>query len=111
MSENVASILLLSLFYGSLIFCALLALKNLRLGRGDRKGAFRVALFLLILKLIGWIFSVHHVPVFIGEANLLLTGIESALARPANNVQTANAIKKGLVECLMWSLPHVSVAD
>jgi serine/threonine-protein kinase len=79
MSAKIASILLLSLFYGSLILCALLALKNLRLGRGDRKGAFRVALFLLILKLIGWIFSVHHVPVFIGEAKLLLTGIESAL--------------------------------
>jgi hypothetical protein len=78
-SQRVASILLLSLFYGALIFCALLALKNLRLGRGDRKGAFRVALFLLILKLIGWIFSVHHVPVFVGEAKLLLTGIESAL--------------------------------
>lgn len=79
MSEKVASILLLSLFYGALIFCALLALKNLRLGKGDRKGAFQVALFLLILKLIGWIFSVHHVPVFVGEAKLLLTGIESAL--------------------------------
>ena len=79
MSEKVTWILLLSLFYGALIVCALLALKNLRLGRGDRKGAFRVASFLLILKLIGWIFSVHHVPVFIGEAKLLLTGIESAL--------------------------------
>ena len=79
MSQKFAWILLLSLFYGSLVFCALLALKNLRLGRGDRKGAFRVALFLLILKLTGWIFLVHHVPVFIGEAKLLLTGIESAL--------------------------------
>jgi serine/threonine-protein kinase len=79
MSEKVAWILLLSLFYGALIICAILALKNLRLGRGDRKGAFRVALFLLILKLIGWIFSVHHVPVFIGEAKLLLTGVQSAL--------------------------------
>ncbi len=79
LSEKVAGILLLSVFYGALIVCALLALKNLRLGRGDRKGAFRVAFFLLILKLIGWIFSVHHVPVFISELNLLLTGIESAL--------------------------------
>ena len=79
MNERVTGILLLSLFYGVLIICALLALKNLRLGRGDRKGAFRVAFFLLILKLIGWVSSVHHVPVFIGEAKLLLTGIESAL--------------------------------
>jgi hypothetical protein len=78
-SEKVTWILLLSVFYGALIICALLALKNLRLGRGDRKGAFRVASFLLILKLVGWIFSVHHVPMFIGELNLLLTGIESAL--------------------------------
>jgi Protein kinase domain len=78
-SEKVAWILLLSLFYGALIICALLALKNLRLGKGDRKGAFRVAFFLLILKLIGWILSVHHVPVFMGEAKLLLTAIESAL--------------------------------
>ena len=80
LNEKVAAILLLSVFYGALIVCALLALKNLRLGRGDRKGAFRVAIFLLILKLVGWIFSVRQrFRSSIGEAKLLLTGIESAL--------------------------------
>jgi predicted Ser/Thr protein kinase len=51
----------------SLIF----ARRNLRMGRGDRRGATRVAVFLFILWVIGWLFGEHHVAT-LGEPVLLL---------------------------------------
>ncbi|HET6373119.1 MAG TPA: serine/threonine-protein kinase [Candidatus Polarisedimenticolia bacterium] len=41
----------------------LLARYNLRLGRGDRRGASRVSLYVLGVVLLGWAFETHHVPV------------------------------------------------
>jgi serine/threonine-protein kinase len=40
---------------------ALLALRNLKSGRGDRKGAFRLAGFVLVVFFLRWLFSGHHV--------------------------------------------------
>jgi hypothetical protein len=40
----------------------LLARRNLRLGRGDRKGAFRLALFVFTLYLVSWAFTANFVP-------------------------------------------------
>jgi tRNA A-37 threonylcarbamoyl transferase component Bud32 len=40
---------------------ALLARRNLRLGRGDRRGAFRLSVVLLGLALGAWVFRAHHV--------------------------------------------------
>ena len=45
----------------------LLARHNLRLGRGDRKGAFKLALFIFILQMVAWLFGAHHVFSFGGE--------------------------------------------
>jgi protein kinase-like protein len=70
--------ILLGIFFATMLFGSLLALRNLRLGRGDRRGAFRVALFLFIIRMIYWLFTTHHV----GSANellLLVTGLQSAL--------------------------------
>lgn len=39
---------------------ALLALKNLRLGRGDRKGALRLALFFFAVQMMVYLFDAHH---------------------------------------------------
>jgi serine/threonine-protein kinase len=41
---------------------ALLARRNLRLGRGDRRGAFRLALYMFSLVMLHWVFGAHHVP-------------------------------------------------
>jgi serine/threonine-protein kinase len=41
---------------------ALLARRNSRLGRGDRRGAFRLAVFVFIVWLAYWLFAVDHVP-------------------------------------------------
>lgn len=46
----------------TLIGGMLLALRNYRLGRGDRKGALRLALFVLSTDYLAWIFKAHHVP-------------------------------------------------
>ncbi len=40
---------------------ALLALRNLKSGRGDRKGAFRLAAFVMGVFFLSWLFSAHHV--------------------------------------------------
>ncbi len=37
------------------------ARRNLRLGRGDRTGANRLALYVVIVGLVSWIFGTHHV--------------------------------------------------
>ena len=49
---------LLTILLGSI----LVARRNLRLGRGDRVGASRLALFVVIASLLAWVFSAHHVP-------------------------------------------------
>ena len=48
--------LVLSVLVAALIF----ARRNLRLGRGDRRGALRVSIFELLLALLAWLVSAHH---------------------------------------------------
>jgi serine/threonine-protein kinase len=43
-----------------LVTVLLLARRNLRLGRGDRKSAFRLALFVFSTMVIGWVAGGHH---------------------------------------------------
>lgn len=51
---------------------ALLARRNVRLGRGDRRGAFRLSLFVVSVILLSWLFGAAHAPtVREGEAYLL----------------------------------------
>jgi len=45
-----------------ILFVALLARRNWRLGRSDRKGALRVAIAEFLLAMLAWIGSVHPVP-------------------------------------------------
>jgi predicted Ser/Thr protein kinase len=46
----------LAAFFGA----AMLARRNLRLGSGDRRGAMRIAIFFLIVRMLVWAFSEHH---------------------------------------------------
>lgn len=52
----------LVLFLVLMVGAVLLARRNLRLGRGDRRGAFRLALFVLAALLLAWVLTAHHVP-------------------------------------------------
>ena len=53
-------VLLLSVLVGG----AMLARRNLRLGRGDRRGASRLAAFVFAAWAVAWFFGAHHVPNF-----------------------------------------------
>ncbi len=77
--ERVGFAFVAALFFVALFVGAYLAWRNLRLGRGDRRGAFRLALFLFITRMISWVAGTHHVPT-VGEAtNLFTGGLQSAL--------------------------------
>jgi len=53
---------------------AVLAKRNILLGRGDRRGAFRLALALTGLGMAGWILNSHHVADLVMEISLLARG-------------------------------------
>jgi serine/threonine-protein kinase len=59
----VGSVFLLGALFGGII----LARRNLRLGRGDRRGALRTAALLLCTRLLWWLFGAHHLA---GEAEV-----------------------------------------
>jgi hypothetical protein len=58
-----------------------LARRNWRLGRGDRKGAFRLAVIMFTLSLLGWLIGASHVPAFRGELRLFWFAIAEALIK------------------------------
>ena len=64
--------LIFAIFVMALLAGAVLARRNLRLGRGDRRGAFRVAAFSWTVSYIGWIFGASHVPTLAGEIRLFI---------------------------------------
>ncbi|HXI12933.1 MAG TPA: protein kinase [Thermoanaerobaculia bacterium] len=64
---------------GGVIF----ALRNARLGRGDREGAKRVALWMFGLRMLAWLFRADHVPLLNAEFGLVVIGIGRALFHAA----------------------------
>jgi len=64
---------------GLMLVAALLARRNIRLGRGDRRGAFRAAAAVFTLMVVGWLLSAMHVPVLGREVDRFFSMIGSAL--------------------------------
>jgi len=60
---------------GGLIF----AQRNVRLGRGDRQGATRIATWMFFLQMLYWVFRADHVPVLNGEFEHAVIATGSAL--------------------------------
>ena len=58
---SVANAILLAVLFGLLIGGTLLARRNLRLGRGDRRGAFRIAVSLFTMQMLWWALAADHV--------------------------------------------------
>ena len=56
------SLIHMSVYVFALVVAALLARRNLGLGRGDRRAAIRLALFTFFLTMLQWLFAAHHVP-------------------------------------------------
>ena len=71
-------VLLLSIFISVIVVSALLALRNLKLGRGDRKGAFRLAAFIFAVLFLQYLFATHHVAA-VGEAFNFIANLQSIL--------------------------------
>jgi serine/threonine-protein kinase len=70
-----AIVLILSLLVGS----AMLSRRNLRLGRGDRRGATRLAALAFALWTVEWLCAAHHVPTF-EEFSLFIEFLMKGLA-------------------------------
>jgi serine/threonine-protein kinase len=70
----VVSVLLISF----MIVGVWLTIKNLREGRGDRKGALRLAIYIFSALMISWVFLAHHY-LYFGEFSLLLTAVSDNL--------------------------------
>jgi serine/threonine-protein kinase len=59
--EQISDFVFFLLFTVVPVAAGLLAWRNVRAGRGDRRGAWRFALYLTIVGFLGWVFSGHHV--------------------------------------------------
>jgi len=57
----------------------LLVRRNLKLGRGDRRGAFRLAAFVFAVRMASWLLQASHVPSLEGELRLLTMALGRAL--------------------------------
>lgn len=76
--ERVLVVLLLTVFILVMLGSTLIAWRNLKLGRGDRKGAFRLAIFLFVIFFLNWLFTSHHVATE-QEAFNFITGVQNML--------------------------------
>ncbi len=75
-----AEVLLVAGAVLALAGAALLARRNLRLGRSDRRGAVRLAGYLLAIRLLEWLFGAHHVPT-LSELSLFFGSLAAAMWR------------------------------
>lgn len=64
---------------GILITAIFLARKNVKSGSGDRKGAFKTALVVLVFTFCGWFLSMNHVPAFFPELDRFSHSLRIAL--------------------------------
>jgi hypothetical protein len=81
-SQRADQILWESLFTVLVVVGSLLAWRNLRLGRGDRQGALRIAALAFVLNMGAWILGSHHVT-WPGEADLFINAVALGLAMGA----------------------------
>ncbi|MHC4381372.1 MAG: serine/threonine-protein kinase [Planctomycetota bacterium] len=59
--DRIGTAFFLAMFFGVPIAAALIAWRHLRAGRGDRKGAARLALYVFAIAMGGWLFRADHV--------------------------------------------------
>ncbi len=75
---NVSDLFLATLFTVLLIGGSLLARQNLRLGRGDRRGAIRIAVFIFVCFMLDWALETRHVG-NVSEYPLFIQGLGTSL--------------------------------
>ena len=84
--ERLVQALAIAIFFMILLGAALLARRNLRMGRGDRRGALRLAAFVFVAEMIAWLTAAHHVPDLNGEFALFIECLAWTL----------------MLSCLLW---------
>src|SRR6185295_4768495 len=77
--ERALTFILIPVFLTVLIGSALLARRNLRLGRGDRRGATRVASLYFAVRMLVWLFTEHHNGLAGHEFDLFLVSLSFSL--------------------------------
>ncbi|MGQ0733158.1 MAG: serine/threonine-protein kinase [Acidobacteriota bacterium] len=77
-AERTAVVLFVVIAAGLTVAAAALASRNVRAGRGDRLGAFRLSAFIFGCIFVAWFFAESHVP-SLGEATLLAMAVSWAL--------------------------------
>jgi serine/threonine-protein kinase len=68
-----------AVFVTLLLVAAWLAWRNFRMGRGDRRGAARLALLVFSTNLVARLLGASHVPTFFGEVGVLYSAVKPAL--------------------------------
>jgi Protein kinase domain len=77
-------LILVAIVFVSVVIAGVwLAMRNLKLGRGDRKGAFKISAFVFVTSMVGWLFGASHVPTLEGEMTILYNGLGMSLIRAA----------------------------
>jgi len=71
--------LLIAIYLMALFGSLMLARRNLRLGRGDRRGATRVALVYFAVRMLVWIFVEHHNGLPVREFDLFFLHLATAI--------------------------------
>jgi serine/threonine-protein kinase len=71
--DKITTFMLIVICLLALFGSALLARRNLRLGRGDRQGAMRVAIVFFVVRMLMWAFAEHHNGLVGREFDLFLT--------------------------------------
>ena len=75
----ISEIAILIYIGGAWIAGIVLARRNLRLGRGDRRGALRVAAFVFATGVLAWLFGWHHVRQLATEFFALINAVQVSL--------------------------------
>jgi len=76
--RRVGQLILVLLFVVVLAGSAFLARRNLRMGRGDKRGAGRLAAFVFATHVVAWLFAAHHV-VTVWEVGMFVEMLSWAL--------------------------------
>ena len=77
--QTVASVMIYALLFIVLIGAAVLARKSLRQGRGDRRGAARLALFIFAMFILNWMFGADHAPTANALGGFMRVAVSQAL--------------------------------
>ncbi|HWN82662.1 MAG TPA: protein kinase, partial [Candidatus Udaeobacter sp.] len=74
-ARTVEVALVVSMLVGAIV----MALRNVRLNRGDRRTAFRLGAYIFIVNVVGWLFGASHVSDMSSELRLLMGALGPSL--------------------------------